>query len=295
MPHPTWRPHGTRPRASGSAYRRAPEVADGPAPCSGLCGAADAPALSIPGQPGGRPWSSGSGGSGSARPRHGQLWRGTAGASLRSPPCPAALAPARSSPPRLRFPCVLSVSFPVPLHPARPDLGWLCASQPGPQPRPRAVLHTPTLTSAWLGPSCPDPGLGLAGPSHPVPGLTRCLIRDPSRLLGPHTVSEGVSSLNLRFYVPFPVPHPDGQTSPRSLLSQSFQLLCASPAFPPCPGPWLSPWSSETFLLPARFPSHSLSLNVQFQPSPLFSVPACCVTCGGRGVVEEKPFHLGAL
>ena len=141
----------------------------------------------------------------------------------------------------------------------------------------------------------PAPTLALAspGPSHPVPGLTRCPISDPSRPLGPHPVSEGVGSLNLRLYVPFSVPNPDKQTSPRSLLSQSFQLLCASPAFPPCPGPWLSPWSSETFLLPARFPSHSLSLNVQFQPSPLFSETACCVTCEGRGVVEENHFTWG--
>lgn len=136
--------------------------------------------------------------------------------------------PARSSPPRLRFPCVLSVSFHVQLHPARPHLGWLCASHPVPQPRPRAVLHTPTLA------------LASPAPSLPVPGLTRCPIRDPSRPLGPHPVSEGVSSLSLRFSVPFPVPPPHGQTSPRSLLSQSLQLLCASPALFPSPGPWLA-------------------------------------------------------
>lgn len=140
--------------------------------------------------------------------------------------------PARFSPPRLRFPCVLSISFPVPLHPARPHLGWLCASRLVPQPRPRAVVHTPTLASAWLGPCYPDLALASPAPSHPVAGLTRCPIRDPSRPVGPHPVSEGVSSLNLRFSVPFRVPHPDGQTSPRSLLSQSLQLLCASPALP---------------------------------------------------------------
>ena len=267
MPHPTWRPHGTRPRASGSACRRAPEVADGPAPYSGLCGAADAPALSIPGQPGGRPRSSGSGGSGSARLRHGQLWRGTAGAS---PPSSLSggFGPARSSPSRLRFPCVLSVSFPVPLHPARPHLGWLCASHPVPQVRPRAVLHTPTLASAWLGPCCPDLALASPAPYLPVRGLTRCPIRDPSRPLGPHSVPEGVSSLNLRFSFPFPVPPPDGQTSPRSLLSQSLQLLCASPALFPCPGPWLALGAlrcSFPCLLP--IPSFVAECSVSAQPT----------------------------
>ena len=157
MPHPTWRPHGTRPRASGSACRRAPEVADGPAPYSGLCGAADAPALSIPGQPGGRPRSCGSGGSGSARPRHGQLWRGTAGASLRPPPCPAALAPLGpphpdfGSPASFPFRSMSSSILPVPTSvgsvlPIRsPNRGPGRSFTLRPWPWPRRLLPFPSL------------------------------------------------------------------------------------------------------------------------------------------------------
>lgn len=46
--------HGS-PAGERNCVRQAPEVAGGPAPYPGLCGSADAPALSIPGGPGGSP------------------------------------------------------------------------------------------------------------------------------------------------------------------------------------------------------------------------------------------------
>lgn len=206
-PHPTWRPRGTRPRDSGSAYRRAPEVESGPPPAPGLCGASDAPALSIPGQPGGRPRSCGSGGSRSSRPRHGQHRRGTAGACLYSPPCLAALVALGPPHPDSGFPASfpsrsLSRSILPVLTSAGSQLPILTA----------AAALTPTLTSAWLGPSYPYPGLGLA-PSFPsllwpchLP-LAPSPILDPSRPLAPYPVSEGISSLNFRFSIRLPVPH----------------------------------------------------------------------------------------
>lgn len=160
-PHPTWRPR----RARGSASPRAPEVRGGPAPCRGLCGTEDAPALSIPGRLGGRPWGCGSGSRGSARRGHGQLRRGTAGASLRCPPCPAASAPLGLSHPDSGPPAsfLSRPPYPAPSFLSRPRCAW--SSSPRPWRRPALVLPVPTLALASACPFHPAPA-----PSRP-PGL----------------------------------------------------------------------------------------------------------------------------
>ena len=141
--------HGGRSGQAGGraeVRKRAPEVIGCPAPCRGLCGAADAPALSISGPLGLRPWGCGSRRRrGSVPPRHGPRRRGTAGASLRSSPCPAASAPLGLSHPGSGSSASFSFCSVLPVG-----------------PRPRLVLSTPTLPSAGLGLSCPRPELGLA-------------------------------------------------------------------------------------------------------------------------------------
>lgn len=120
--------------------------------------------MSIPGRLGGRPWGCGSGSRGSARRGHGQLRRGTAGASLRS-------LPARRPRPR----SVFFIPTPVPLRPfypaaypalsflSRPRSAW--SSSLRPWRRPGLVLPVPTLA---LASACP---FHLApAPSRP-PGL----------------------------------------------------------------------------------------------------------------------------
>lgn len=164
-PHPTWLPHGASPRASGNACRRAPEVMGGPAPCRGLCGAADALALSIPGELAGRPWRCGSGARASAFLGHGQLRRGTAAPlSALLPawrPRPRFLSHPDSGPPASFSSHLLPVpSFPAPRGPFHPDPGIGRA----------LVFSGPTLALAWPCLSYHDPGLAsFSPPPHPRP------------------------------------------------------------------------------------------------------------------------------
>lgn len=175
----------------------------GPRPLLGSLWSRGRAGFEHPGSPGWRPRSCGSSGRGSARPRHGQLRRGTAFASLFSPPCPAFLAPLGPPHPgsgspasfpsrplsRSILPVLTSAGSVLPI--LTPTRGPLGPSHPRPRRRPGLVL--PALTVA----------LASSAPSHPDPGLSPCPRLVPSRSLEPHPVSEGVSPLNLRFSTAF--------------------------------------------------------------------------------------------
>lgn len=135
----------------------------------------------------------GSRGRGSALLGHGQLRRGTAGASLRSPPCPAASAPLGvslpdSGPPASfsfhpLFHSVLPVPTPAPIGAFHPDPGV-----------GRALLFpVPNLVSASSCLSHHDPGLAPSRPEafalispgwgfHAFPGPTFLIARGLPRL-----------------------------------------------------------------------------------------------------------------
>lgn len=188
-------------------------MAGAPAPSRGLCGVADAPALSIPGGPGGGLGAAAP--AAAAPPAFDMASSGEVRPAPLSAPLPAARTWLRSGLPiSPRSPCVLSIQPPIPLHPSRPDLDpQLRAAWPfPPQPRrlPCLVLPAPTLASASPGPSHPCLGLApcpilASSRPHPSPVLTTPFRRHK---LSPPWV-----------FQPFP--------SPKVVIARVLPLLCA--------------------------------------------------------------------